>query len=354
MNIFTDFHHPALYYSLHLLFEKRLGHALYRPIGEEWSKSGYWKLLDLCINNYQRKEKLAELLIPDAVLPYANISWNTVLKDEGSYVVIGKSGSLPVEQRGVTLRQFKNIKFDLIISSFVGNIAPFKALSKEYQGNIKVVAQVGNVLWQDKNFDDVPVMASVLPSEDYNTKEIVFYKQEIDADIFHPFNSPPDNILSSFVSAMNSFTGDMADFVAIEKRLSKKYKFLCYGKESRDGYLTNQKEIADIMRRSKFGINLKTIGDGFGHCIHDWFAVGRPVIFRESHYKGKLAGVMLKHQQTGLDLDAIETDNCIDIINNMSEEDYNSMCENVKKEFKVNVNFEQEAEKIKHFLETIL
>lgn len=354
MNIFVDFHHPALYYSLYLLFEKRLGHKLFRPIGIDWINKGYWKITNLCVNTYQISEKLKECLIPNAKLPYADECQNKIKDKTDMYYIIEESGAVPITQRAVTLNQFKKMRFDLIISSFVDNIAPFKAISKEYQDNIKVIAQVGNVLWQDKCFEDVPVMASVLPSKDYNAKEIIFYKQEIDTDIFFPFNEPPDNTISSFVSMMNVFTEDMNDFKSIEKRLSPKYNFLCYGKESRDGYLTKQKEVADIMRKSKFGINLKTIGDGFGHVIHDWFAVGRPVIFRANHYRGKLVGLLLKHLQTGLDLDVIEIDNCIDIINNISEEDYSKMCANVKNEFTENINFEKEAEKIKHFLEVIL
>ena len=354
MNIFADFHHPALYYSLYLLFEKRLGHKLFRPIGIDWLNKGYWKITNLCVNMYQTSEKLKECLMPNAKLPYADECQNKIKNKTDMYYIIEESGAVPVTQRAVTLNQFKKIKFDLIISSFVDNIAPFKALSKEHQDNTKVIAQVGNVLWQDKCFEDVPVMASVLPSKEYNAKEIVFYKQEIDTNMFYPFNEPPDNTLSSFVSAMNLFTEDMNDFKSIEKQLSHKYNLLCHGKESRDGYLTNQKQIADIMRKSKLGINLKSIGDGFGHVIHGWFAVGRPIIFRGSHYKGKLAGLLLKHQQTGLDLDAIGIDNCIESINNMQEDDYNKMCANVKKEFKENMNFEQEAERIKRFLERII
>jgi hypothetical protein len=354
VNIFADFHHPALYYSLYLLFEKRLGHKLFRPIGVDWLNKGYWKITNLCVNNYQTSEKLKECLIPNAKLPYADESQNKIKNKTKMFYIIEESGAVPVTQRAVTLNQFKRMRFDLIISSFVDNIAPFKALSKEYQDNIKVIAQVGNVLWQDKCFEDVPVIASILPSKDYNVKEIVFYKQEIDTDIFFPFDGAPDNTLSSFVYSMNAFTDDMLDFQLIEKHLSPKYRFHCYGKESRDGYLTTQKEIANIMRKSRFGINLKTIGDGFGHVIHNWFAVGRPTIFRKSHYEGKLGGLLLEHLQTGLDLDAIGIDNCIDIINNISEEDYNLMCANVKKRFKENMDFEEEGEKVRRFLERIL
>jgi len=43
VRVLADYHHGALYYSFHLLFEERLGFELYRPIGYEWFKRGFWK-----------------------------------------------------------------------------------------------------------------------------------------------------------------------------------------------------------------------------------------------------------------------------------------------------------------------
>src|SRR3990167_1968898 len=45
-NVFTDFHHAGLLNSLIMLFEGRLGGAVYRPIGTEWHEKGYWKIYD--------------------------------------------------------------------------------------------------------------------------------------------------------------------------------------------------------------------------------------------------------------------------------------------------------------------
>lgn len=352
MNIFTDFHHPALYYSFHLLFEKRLGHTLYRPIGEEWSKSGYWKLLDLCVNDYQREEKLAELLIPDAVLPYANTSWNKILRDEGGYVVIDKSGNIPVEQRGVTLEQFKKIEFDLIIASFLFNIKPFKDLALQYQPSAKVIAQVGNE-WDLKQFENEYVMASVKKQE-YNAKNIVFYRQEFDIDMFNDQNQNYENRITSFVDPTYISDNDKSIIDKMKKSFSDEYVIKLHGKLSRDGYVSSTSEVADIMRRSKFGLHLKTAGDGYGHVIHNWFAVGRPVIFRGSQYKDRLAGELLEHNETGIDVEVTGIDKCIEITKNMPDEEYYAMCDNVKRRFKEVVNFDNDTERIKTFLGEVL
>lgn len=351
MNIFTDFHHPALYYSFHLLFEKRLGHTLYRPIGKEWSESGYWKLLDLCVNAYQREEKLAELLVPDAVLPYANISWNKILKEEEDYVVIDKSGNIPVEQRGVTLDQFKKIKFDLIIASFVNDIVPFKELALKYQDSTKVIVQVGNE-WDLKQFKNEYVFASVKERE-HGAKEIVFYRQEFDLNIFKSFNQNYENQITSFVDPSYISDEDKVIIDKMEKSLSD-YAIKLHGKLSRDGYVSDTSIVADTMRRSKFGLHLKSAEDGYGHVIHNWFAVGRPVIFRGSQYKNRLAGELLEHNEIGIDVEVTGIDKCVEIIKNMPDEEYYAMCDNVKKRFKEVVNFDDDAEKIKLFLEEVM
>jgi hypothetical protein len=45
-NVFTDFHHASLLQSFILLFEKRLGGNVFRPIGMEWAEKGFWKIYD--------------------------------------------------------------------------------------------------------------------------------------------------------------------------------------------------------------------------------------------------------------------------------------------------------------------
>ena len=40
--VFADYHHSGLYRSFELLFEKRLGGTLFKPIGWDWWNQGYW------------------------------------------------------------------------------------------------------------------------------------------------------------------------------------------------------------------------------------------------------------------------------------------------------------------------
>jgi len=46
MKVFADLHHGDLFYSLQLLFEKRLKAELYRPVGIEWWKEGFWNVFN--------------------------------------------------------------------------------------------------------------------------------------------------------------------------------------------------------------------------------------------------------------------------------------------------------------------
>lgn len=352
MNIFADFHHPALYYSLYLLFEKRLGHRLFRPIGLDWYKSGYWKIGDLCLNDSQKNEKLAELLIPDAILPYFEESWNKILYVKDGYFVVDKSGNIPVEQRCVTFEQFKRMKFDLIIASFKGNIKPFKKLAAEFQGSVNVIVQVGNE-WDIDKFKGEYILASVKRNNIRESRDILFYKQEFDFGVFKASKCSYENQIVSFVHPAYLSDRDKAMIREIEKGLAGSFVVKLYGKYARDGYLSNVLEIANMMGKSKFGLHLKSVGDGYGHVIHNWFAVGRPVIFRGSQYKNRLAGELLEDLVTGIDIQETGVDECIAIVKEMPDKEYSKMCDNVERRFKKNVDFDKDAERVKAFLEKI-
>ncbi len=47
MRILTDFHHSSLMRAHVMLFEDRLGHEVFRPIGMDWFHEGYWAINDL-------------------------------------------------------------------------------------------------------------------------------------------------------------------------------------------------------------------------------------------------------------------------------------------------------------------
>jgi hypothetical protein len=348
MNVFVDFHHPALFYSLFLLFERRLKYKIYRPVGMEWVESGYWKLLDLCETEYQREEKLAELLILDTPLPYTNACWNETLIKKETHTVIKPSGNIPCKQRGITLKQFKDIKFDLVIASFIWNIDPFRKLIEKYQKTAKLLIQVGNA-WSLNQFKNDYVIASLKEADCY-LDNIVFYKQELDVEIFKEFDKPHKQQISSFVDPVYILKDDSFFIEKLIQELTPSYIINLYGKQSKDGYISNIYQISDIMRESKFGLHLKFEESGYGHVLHNWFAVGRPLIFRSSQHKTGFGKYMLEHMETGIDIDKVGYKKCIEIVKTISNNDYLAMCNGVKSKFKEQVDFNQDAENIKRLL----
>ena len=50
------------------------------------------------------------------------------------------------------------------------------------------------------------------------------------------------------------------------------------GSKSPNGNLTPVGNVAEEMARATWAYHDKPTGDGFGHVIHNWAAVGRPLI----------------------------------------------------------------------------
>jgi len=129
MKIFTDLHHGALSYSLHLLFEKRLGWELYNPIGMDWHKKGIWQYSQLedTIHSY------LDLKPDDKKLPTHYNRWD---KD------------FEWTQKYVTFNQFKKMDFDAILCSVGPHEDTFFELRNKYQPKAKLIRQIGN--WNEE------------------------------------------------------------------------------------------------------------------------------------------------------------------------------------------------------------
>lgn len=349
MKVFTDMHHGGLYQSLQFLFEKRLGWELYRPIGTEWATEGYWMNARIYNNHPNTIKQYLEIrhAIPTKLGPR-----NEVVDENEDYYTV-KNPFL--NERAITLEQFRKMKPDIVIASYYDNIEPFRRLAQEI--GAKFVMQMGNAWDVPWNLVD-NVLASTAKFDVPNGKNVVFYHQEFDLEVFH--KGEPDfksNKIASFVHCLEEhdiFKKDWIDFQELEK-LIPEYEFKSYGISNRDGTVIEQKDLADKMRESKFGIHLKSGGDGFGHGIHSWFAIGRPVIFRGSQYQGKLAGNLLKHGVTGFDLDKINLQEAAERIKNLTEDEYKTMCENVHRTFIEVVDFDREfEEQLKPFFANLI
>lgn len=345
--IFVDLHHAGLYQSLQMLVEDRLGGTLLRPIGTEWFEKGLWHNAEIYLNHPDTIKQYLEIrnTIPTKMGPRNNV----VGEEEEMYLVENAFKT----EHAVTYDQFMKIKPDIIMCSYIGNLESYSKLAKEL--GIPLVLQMGNV-WAIP-WDQVDnVMASTGKFQIPPNKHVIFYHQEIDLKTFYKGDYTYDSkLLTSFVNCLAEHEihrKSWEDFQALEK-LMPEYTFKSYGIENRDGTVTEQKDVADIMRQSKFGIQLKGFGDGFGHTLFDWFALGKPVIFRGSQYKDKLAEAHLIHGVTGFDLDQISLEALKDKIIGISTTDYADMCDNVYRIFQENLDFEAETMRIKEFLENL-
>lgn len=342
MKVFTDYHHQGLLESLISLFENRLGGTLYRPIGLEWFNEGYWK-----INNLEPTAK--QYLLPGSIPEDGTIPLNDDLS------------------RTITLGDFKNTEFDIIIASLPQHIAPFRELIDKYQPQAKLIFQIGNA-W---NIEDSQarmidgVMASALPKIDrtylgHNGEplHLVTYHQEFPVNVFYPPRFRAKKQIYSFINCLNCvdiYKKDWELFLELE-RLMPDWDFKSMGGQCRDGYVSGDEEVAEKMREATFGFHCKTEGDGYGHVIHNLARTGIPLIVRLADYKGKLAEPLLIDGETCIAVDGKTPQEIADQINYVYKTAtvWKTMSQNLAKRFKQVVDFDKEEQDIRRFLEDVV
>ena len=118
------------------------------------------------------------------------------------------------------------------------------------------------------------------------------------------------------------------------------------------------------MRASDVAWHTKVWSDGFGHVIHNWFAVGRPVVGFAGYYQGdprynllpQLAGPLWVEGETSFNLDGLSHDEVAGVIDRL----YNDpdlrlrMGENAASRFREIVNFDEEEQAIRRMFEAVL
>lgn len=317
-----------------MLFQDRLGHVLYRPIGLDWFQSGYWKIND---QEDTARQFLEPFSIPTDGTPPLN--------DDLSMCVL--------------FSQFSQMRFDVLIASLPQHIEPFKELIRLYQPTAKLIYQIGNQ-WQvnPKEVKNVMASAKVQIPENING---VIYHQEFDINTFR--YEPPirDRKIYSFVNCLNTadlFRDDWSLFLQLEQ-LMPEWEFKSFGGQCRDGNMTGSQALADKMREASFIFHCKSGGDGYGHVIHNAASVGRPFIIRQTDYFDKLAQPLIDQAPHIL----VNYGNIKDKpVKQIAEEiqglydhetQYLRVCEVVNQVFKRNVDFDKEEQKILKFLDNL-
>jgi hypothetical protein len=348
MKVLCDYHHNDLFYSLQLLFERRLGWELYRPIGLDWQTEGFWNVyphpataqqflgLDQAVNH--PRDIRGQLLTPRECI---NATYTVV---DGVYFV--EDPTKGAIERAVTLPYFKANKFDIVISSIPQHIEPYNKLIALYQPHAKHIFQVGNAWGHQPGISNI--LASTAPFAVPSGINACFYHQEFDTSIFNYAAPTTEKGVSSFIHYMNK--KELMNEVAT---LLPDWKFRSYGAGMEDT-INRTEVVASTMKASGWTWHYKPEGDGYGHILHNSFACGRPVITDSRHYQNKLGAGLLEHGLTCLDL-AYCSDSPEMITRLLLSASHEQMCLAARQRFEAVVNFDYEFEKtLKPFLERLL
>lgn len=320
-----------------------MGGQVYRPIGIEWFGEGFWKVFDhpATVQQYLGIGSAT----PDGTAPLNDV----VRENNGIYHCHDiESG---YTNKAITLDSFTNIKFDIVIASIPQHIEPFKRLIRERNPNAKLIYQVGNN-WNITNgsVKNALVSADIPVPDGVN---YVKYHQEFNLDIFQPSRPRLSWDITSMVNCFNTadlFAEDWKLFERVEKAMPN-WRFRALGGGCRNGSANGSEQIASTIKNSRFMWHTKEAGDGYGHIIHNIYAVGRPPIVKLHQYKGKLGGKLMVDGETCLDIDGLSVDKIVDkILYYNSEERYTQMCNNIVAKFHNVVDFNAEQLAIENFL----
>jgi hypothetical protein len=340
--VFCDFHHSSLLRSLVLLFEGRLGTDVYRPIGMEWFDEGYW-----AINNLRDTAEQFLKVDSQPVDRTPPLNWAEPMVD-GVYWVADPGAQ--THHRACTLDFFKQQRFDYIIASIPAHVPIFEALRQKYQPQAKLIVQMGNN-WDIDQYAGYNVLASIAPTLAPGVNAH-FYHQEFDLRVFNDTPVQPVRRVYSFLNVIEKSGIGWNDYSELKRQLERQgWEFRAYGGQCPDGGISGAEQVAKRMREAAFIFHVKPGGDGFGHVIHNAYAVGRPVITRPSHYRGQLAERLLV-PGTFIDLDRYGRPGVKNILTRLMHdpEGLEAMGRRAAERFDEVVNFEREAEEIRAWL----
>lgn len=330
MRALIDRHQADLFYALQLVFD-RLGIEVYTPVGYEWFDEGYWQFG----HEHLGRALADQFLGIDAKYEDGDDYWRTF-----------DPAHPEREIRCVTLPEFRAWdSWTHVVATVQDNQAGFARLAAEV--GAKYVYQVGNTRQEvDWALDPLALVSSEIPIVGRGVQ----MHQPFDHDTTFRFRDPAEaqTLVSSFVNLMPRLD-EWPDTAALLARLP--FASHIYGIDGNDGNLHPVAEIADAMARSAFGLHVKPTGDGFGHVLHNWAAVGRPLIGRGRYYAGQLGERFWQDGVTCIDMDARPLDDTAALICEVWNDRprYEAMCCAIRAEFD-RIDWDAEARAIRGHL----
>lgn len=340
VNVLADFHHNDLWYSLQLLFEKRLGWKLYSPIGLDWYHKGFWKI-------HPSIETAGQFLglhqiMEKGQIEQCNLFDDTHEMEDGVYYYL--DGSKDKIRRCITFDKFCDTDFDIIISSVPVHAVMYSNLVKQVKPRAKHIFQMGNN-WHIPTQATKNILASTQPVPTGGLN-ICFYHQEFDLDVFD--YQPPRNTkkVYSYIHWMQN-KGMMDKFAS----MLPDFQFKSFG-AGMDDHINRTEDIAAAYHNSDWNWYFKPGGDGYGYSLYRSGATGTPLIIWGQHLRAKLGSELLLDGTTCIDISSRSIQDSINMIKTCSQpERLKQMSEAMYNRFKQVVDFDEESVKIQKFLE---
>jgi len=176
-------------------------------------------------------------------------------------------------------------------------------------------------------------------------KNGVVYHQEMDPIAFRPVTER--RTAASFVNCM-PFMGRCWDLLQEAQGLGLSVRV--FGIDGREGIVKPNTALVDLMASVGWGWHDKGQGDGYGHVLHTWAAVGRPLVGHASHYAGKMGERFWRDGETCIDLDKHSVAETVEIVRTITPERHAEMCRAIRAEFE-RIDYDAETEQIRRLLE---
>lgn len=347
MNVLIDFAHNDLWESLAILFENRLGWQLYRPIGLDWYEQGIW--------NFERKT-LGDAVARQFLLPAGSdrpMDGYSERDDEMH----------PRTYRLVTMEQARALKPDIVIACLAENETGLHGFARDV--GAKYGIQIGNQGADNQwGLVDFALSSVTLPLLPKPWMPHVFYHQEFSLSDFR-FEYPAES--QTVATRVQCFAGtqDYARFTRLAGMSGLDFRWFGHCGEPDHlwgGNAHTTAEIAEQMRAARTAYHVKRWSDGYGHVIHNWFAVGRPVVGSSSYYTGesdgtpKLAAPLFVEGETSFDLDKLNDDEAVRLFQRLATDDdfHQRISAQTAERFRQVVDFDQEAEQIRLMFDQVL
>lgn len=292
MSVLVDYHHSDLLYSMQLTYPD-----LYVPMGHEWWDEGYWRFGEV----YDDDRLALQFLSPRGMEVEPGL-W--MFFDE-------HHPETPVY--GVSLARALTMEWDEIIATVDDNQSGFARFAGERDA--EYLYHIGNA----NQAIDWSLKPTLLQGPQRFDHETTFrYREPVRRDRIVSFM----NLLALVPESWEGFGG-------LRNRLPT-FSFASYGHHCPDGFIKPVAAIAEEMSRAGWGYHDKPTGDGFGHVLANWAAVGRPLIGHARYYEGQWGEQLWRDGETCIDLDKHSLDEAALIIEGMSERSHREMCEAIR------------------------